>query len=164
MKRRIRLTESDLHRIVKKSVNRVLNEVSTDTLHNAYQKSQKLTKRMPVLSDDPKIRRRFRQKHTFGDELAKRHSNEISAIDPDTTQGYGADFYEHPELRNTKAYKMAYNYVSDFDWFVNGDIDLDTWSLHDLASDVEADTQIPSSIALQAIVDYMRNEFGYEVY
>ena len=163
MKQIIKLRESELKRIITESVKRVLNEVSTDTLHNAYQKSQNLTKKMPVLSDDPKIRRRFKQKHTFGDELAKRHSNEISAIDPDTTQGYGADFYEHPELRNTKAYKTAYDWVSDFDCFVNGDIDLDRWGLHDLASDVENDTQIPSSIAAQAIVDYLRNEFGYEV-
>ena len=58
---------------------------------------------------------------------------------------------------------MAYDYVSDFDWFINGDIDLDMWGVQDLASDVELDTQIPSSIALQAIIDYLRNEFGYEV-
>ena len=158
-KNRIRLTESDLHRIVKESVKRVLNEVSTDTLHNAYQKSQDLTKKLPNLSRDPKVQRRFRQKHTFGDELAKRHGNEISAIDPQ----WGGDFNEHPELRNTKAYKMAYDYVSDFDWFINGDIDLDMWGVQDLASDVELDTQIPSSIALQAIIDYLYNEFGYEV-
>ena len=158
-KNRIRLTESDLHRIVKESVKRVLNEVSTDTLHNAYQKSQDLTKKLPNLSRDPKVQRKFRQKHAFGNELEKRHSNEISAIDPQ----WGGDFNEHPELRNTKAYKMAYDYVSDFDWFVNGDIDLDMWGVHDLASDVELDTKIPSSIASQAIVDYLRNEFGYEV-
>lgn len=158
-KNRIRLTESDLHRIVKESVKRVLNEVSTDTLHNAYQKSQDLTKKLPNLSRDPKVQRKFRQKHAFGNELEKRHSNEISAIDPQ----WGGDFNEHPELRNTKAYKMAYDYVSDFDWFVNGDIDLDMWGVQDLASDVEANTQIPQSIASQAIVDYLRNEFGYEV-
>ena len=158
-KNRIRLTESDLHRIVKESVKRVLNEVSTDTLHNAYQKSQDLTNKLPNFSDDPKVQRRFRQKHAFGNELEKRHSNEISAIDPQ----WGGDFNEHPELRNTKAYKMAYDYVSDFDWFINGDIDLDWWGVQDLASDVELDTQIPSSIALQAIIDYLRNEFGYEV-
>lgn len=158
-KNRIRLTESDLHRIVKESVKRVLNEVSTDTLHNAYQKSQDLTKKLPNLSRDPKVQRKFRQKHAFGNELEKRHSNEISAIDPQ----WGGDFNEHPELRNTKAYKMAYDYVSDFDWFINGDIDLDMWGVQDLASDVEANTQIPSSIASQAIVDYLRNEFGYEV-
>ena len=163
MKRTIRLAESELHRIVKESVKRALNEVSTDTLHNAYQKSQGLTMKLPNVTHDPKVQRKFRQKHAFGNELRKRHSNEISAIDPDTAQGYEADFHEHPELRNTKAYKMAYDYIDDFDWFVNGDIDLDWWGVHDLASDVEADTQIPSSIASQAIVDYLRNEFGYEV-
>ena len=159
MKRITRLTESDLHRIVRESVKRVLNEVSTDTLHNAYQKSKDLTNKWPNLSRDPKVQRRFRQKHAFGNELEKRHNNEISAIDPD----YGGDFHNHPELRNTKAYKMAYDYIDDFDWFVNGDIDLDWWGVHDLASDVELNTQIPQSIALQAIIDYLYNEFGYEV-
>ena len=43
MKRTIRLAESDLRNIVKESVKRVLNEVSTDTLHKAYQKSKDLT-------------------------------------------------------------------------------------------------------------------------
>lgn len=158
-KNSIRLTESDLHRIVKESVKRVLNEVSTDTLHNAYQKSQDLTKKLPNLSRDPKVQRKFRQKHAFGNELEKRHSNEISAIDPQ----WGGDFNEHPELRNTKAYKMAYDYIDNFDWFVNGDLNLSIWDVHDLASDVELATQIPSSIVSQAIVDYLRNEFGYEV-
>ena len=97
MKRKIRLTESDFHRIVKESVKRVLNEVSTDTLHKAYQKSKDLTNKLSNLSRDPKDQRRFRQKHAFGNELEKRHSNEISAIDPD----YGGDFDNHPELRNT---------------------------------------------------------------
>lgn len=84
MKRIIRLTESGLRNIVKESVKRAFNEVSTDTLHNAYQK----TNNLPAFSNDPKIRRRFRQRHAFGNELEKRHSNEISAIDPDTAQGY----------------------------------------------------------------------------
>ena len=159
MKRTIRLAESDLRNIVKESVKRVLNEVSTDTLHNAYQKSKDLTNKLPNLSRDPKVQRRFRQKHAFGNELGKRHSNEISAIDPD----YGGDFHNHPELRNTKAYKMAYDYVSNFDWFINGDLNLSIWDVDDLASDVEFNTQIPSSIASQAIVDYLYNEFGYEI-
>ena len=154
MKKLVRLTESDLHRIVRESVNRVLNEISTDTLHNAYQKSQNLTKNMPNLSDDPKVQRKFRQKQTFGDELGKRHRNEISAIDPDTAQGNWADFYDHPELRNTKAYEMALDYVSN-----SGDIDVDNlWSLHKLGLEVEANTQIPSDIAEQAIIDYLRNK------
>ena len=159
MKRTIRLAESDLRNIVKESVKRVLNEVSTDTLHKAYQKSKDLTNKLPNLSRDPKVQRRFRQKHAFGNELGKRHSNEISAIDPQ----WGGDFNGHPELRNTKAYKMAYDYVSDFDWFINGDLNLSIWDVDDLASDVEFNTQIPSSIASQAIVDYLYNEFGYEI-
>jgi len=34
MKRRIRLTESDLHRIINRSVKRILNEVKLDNPHN----------------------------------------------------------------------------------------------------------------------------------
>ena len=78
-------------------------------------------------------------------------------------QGYNADFNDHPELRSTKAYKMAYKYVDGFDWFVNGDIELSMWDVDDLASDVENETGIPTSVAAQAIVDYLSNEFGYEV-
>ena len=39
MKRITRLTESDLHRIVKEPVKRVLNEVSIDTLQRAQDKA-----------------------------------------------------------------------------------------------------------------------------
>ncbi len=162
MKKRIRLTESDLHRIVNRSVKRVLNEISTDTLHNALDKSNKMTRGMPNLSNDPKVTRRFRQKHSFGDELKKRHRDEISAIDPDTKRGYNADFDEHPELRNTKAYQLARDYVEDFDWYVNGKINLDWFDVEDLASDVEWDTKIPRSIAFQAIVDCL-NDMGYDI-
>ena len=38
-KKLIRLTESDLHRIVKESVNKVLNEISIDTLKKAQDKA-----------------------------------------------------------------------------------------------------------------------------
>ena len=39
MKKIVKLTESDLHKIVKESVNRVLNEVSIDTLRRAQNKA-----------------------------------------------------------------------------------------------------------------------------
>ena len=39
MKKLVRLTESDLHKIVKESVNSVLNEVSIDTLQRAQDKA-----------------------------------------------------------------------------------------------------------------------------
>ena len=38
-KKIVRLTESDLHRIVKESVDRVLNEISDDTLLRAHKKA-----------------------------------------------------------------------------------------------------------------------------
>lgn len=39
MKKIVKLTESDLHKIVRESVNRVLNEVSIDTLRRAQDKA-----------------------------------------------------------------------------------------------------------------------------
>lgn len=39
MKKLIRLTESDLHRIIENSVRRTLNEISYDTVANAYGKA-----------------------------------------------------------------------------------------------------------------------------
>jgi hypothetical protein len=41
MKKMIRLTEGDLHRIVKESVNRILNELSSDTIDSAREKAEK---------------------------------------------------------------------------------------------------------------------------
>ena len=38
-KNRIRLTESQLHRVIKESVNKVLNEISIDTLERAQNKA-----------------------------------------------------------------------------------------------------------------------------
>ena len=39
MKQRIRLTESQLHRMIKESVKEVLNEVDSSTIYNAYVKA-----------------------------------------------------------------------------------------------------------------------------
>ena len=40
MKRRIRLTESDLHRIVKEAVRRTITEITDDTVNSAIVKSR----------------------------------------------------------------------------------------------------------------------------
>lgn len=42
MKQVIRLTESDLHRMIKESVNQVLNELSSNTYEKAQEKAAKL--------------------------------------------------------------------------------------------------------------------------
>ena len=43
MKRRIRLTESDLHNIIKESVNHILSELDWRTYDNASEKAQRLS-------------------------------------------------------------------------------------------------------------------------
>ena len=54
MKQKIRLTESDLHRIVKESVNRVLNEISYQKAQAAYQASQDMNR-----PESPAMQRRM---------------------------------------------------------------------------------------------------------
>ena len=51
-KKLIRLTESDLHKVIKESVNRVLNEISIDTLQRAQDKAFKDFDSMLWLDDE----------------------------------------------------------------------------------------------------------------
>ena len=45
MKQRVRLTEGDLHRIVKESVRRIINELSDDTIDSARDAADKKVKK-----------------------------------------------------------------------------------------------------------------------
>jgi hypothetical protein len=45
MKRNIRITESQLHRVIKESVNKILNELSYPTMQSAYQKAMQMYQR-----------------------------------------------------------------------------------------------------------------------
>ena len=92
------------------------------------------------------------------------YRKEIASIDPDTANGWDPDFEEHPELRKTTAYKKAYRYADEMDWYVNGDdINVDYYDIQDLASDAEYITHIPKDILFRAMIDYLNNELGYEV-
>ena len=126
-KRTVRLTESELKRIITESVKIVLRESA------------------------------------WNNEQFESYMNEIAAIDPDVTEGWSPDFEQYPELRNTRAYKMAYKHVDRMDWYINGDIDIDDYDLHELSSDAERDTSIPRDVLYQAMVDYLEQELGYEV-
>ena len=72
MKRITRLTESDLHRIVKESVKRVLNEVSIDTLQRAQDKAFDEYDSEWLGNDDYDIdfaSKRYRQYDAFKDRI-----------------------------------------------------------------------------------------------
>ena len=77
MKQTIRLTESDLHKIVKESVNRVLNEISLDTIDSAN--SQAIEKynnyKRKYGENDPRTQKVKKQQQMFSgkfsDEYAK---------------------------------------------------------------------------------------------
>lgn len=74
MKKMIRLTESDLHRIISESVNRILAEVSKDTIASAMDGAYEKHKR---LRNDPKAtdaekRAALDQAYAFDHEYNKR--------------------------------------------------------------------------------------------
>ena len=77
MKRQIRLTENDLHRIVKETVNRIISETSTDTLYSAqkgaYKKMSTAASRFP--SGDPRLKRAQDQYVKFKGEYDKRYQS-----------------------------------------------------------------------------------------
>ena len=129
-KKRIRLTEQDLHRIVKESVKRVLKETSDNLVTRAYQKSL----------------RRGNEKHypKFRDELDRRYSNQFMDND-----GFYKDM-EDDEIRNTEAYKIAYRMLDDYA-YERGDEPMDEWQT---CHDIMEYTRIPQNIVWFAISDW----------
>ena len=125
MRKLVRLTEGDLHRIVENSVRKALNEISTDTIGNTFQKSQNMN-----YYGNPK---KLKQRNNFRNTLNDRYDSEISNIDPDYSEGYFPDVDEHLEIRNTSAYKRAYNIISkDFEYYPedgNNPADWNSWDL-----------------------------------
>ena len=77
MKQRIRLTESDLHKIVKESVNMILNEVFTDTIasarDSAKDKWSKLRSKYPF--NNPRVERAYDQYDNFNKEYQQRYNS-----------------------------------------------------------------------------------------
>ena len=65
MRQRIRLTETSLHRIVKESVRRVLNEISTELARKASERALQYAKEMDFYGD-------YYNKHNFKNSAEKR--------------------------------------------------------------------------------------------
>ena len=96
MKQRIRLTESDLHRIVKESVNRVLNEVSADKAYWLMQQRKQTpnTKAKTQMNYPSEFANRF-NKEVYGDGMGgnMRMGNQVDAsayVDPRTGNFVGS--------------------------------------------------------------------------
>ena len=130
MKQTIKLTESDLHRIVKESVKREMKETSNNLVTRAYQKSL----------------RRGNEKHypKFRDELDRRYSNQFM-----DNNGFYKDM-EDDEIRNTEAYKIAYNILDDYA-YERGDEPMNDWQT---CYDIMEYTRIPQNIVWFAISDW----------
>jgi len=79
MKQRIRITESGLHRIIKESVKRVLNEIKTDTAISAHKKAQSDLDNMDFSWSDSdavdKYYKRQRQTDKFADYAQDKGAN-----------------------------------------------------------------------------------------
>ena len=107
MKRtRIRLTESDLHRIVKESVKRVISEISDETVARAAGKAGYLSDNGGYAGKPQEYRdRKNRQTRYFHDELDKRARDNYKKI----LQKPGLwSRYDHPNL-NQKEYNDRMN-------------------------------------------------------
>ena len=63
----------------------------------------------------------------------------------------------------TSEYESAYNYADKMDWFIDGDINVDYYDIVDLASDASYITGIDEEILIQAMIDYLKDELGYEI-
>ncbi len=109
MKRRIRLSESDLHSIIKESVHTILNELNSLTADSAYVKARDEYKRLSNAGREntPEAQRRKRQMDTFN---KYNEFNEInSPEDIDKKNEYG-----NTMRQNLTDYADAYG-MDDFD-------------------------------------------------
>lgn len=106
MKKLIRLTEGDLRRIVENSVRRTLNEISYDTVANAYGKASNAV----MDKNNPKYQQRLRQSAAFSNALNKKTDLEF----PDTqarSEINNQDPLNNPKKWSEKAkgyYKRGY--------------------------------------------------------
>ena len=75
-KKLVKLTESDLHKIVKESVNKVLNEIADETLRLAWIKSKKKVKdyARKYGANSPATDAATEQSNYFGNEISKRYN------------------------------------------------------------------------------------------
>ena len=76
MKRRIRLTESDLHRIIKESVNQILNEISYKTAHKASEEALYKSQNFHKNGDSKNGWKKYQQSVRLGNEAHNRYKDE----------------------------------------------------------------------------------------
>ena len=76
MKQKIRLTESDLHRIIKESVKNILNEISYKTAHKASEEALYKSKDFNKNGDSKNGWKKYQQSVRLGHEADKRYKDE----------------------------------------------------------------------------------------
>lgn len=101
MKRtRIRLTESDLHRIIKESVKRVINEISDETVARAAGKAGFLADNGGYAGKPQEYRdRKNRQARYFHDEMDRRSRENFKKVQQEPDSGF---WYDDPKLKHRK--------------------------------------------------------------
>jgi len=76
MKKLIRLTEADLHDIIKEAVNSVINEISIDTVDSAAKAAKKKynSAHLKYGQNDPRTLHAMSQSSGFNKEVSKRYN------------------------------------------------------------------------------------------
>lgn len=137
----VKLNESQLRRIVAESVKRALNEISTRTLTNAYQKTM-----TGYNGQNDNVQRKPRQHQRFEDEINARYKEQFM-----DDNGYFNDMHED-DIRKTEAYRIAYdtldNYCVEGDWEQYGIDEKET------CADIKYYTRIPDEIIYLALRDW----------
>ena len=120
-KKVIRLTEEDLHNIVKESVKRYLNEISDLTIHSAMNQANKQAHSAKTpLERSIKTKQADRFATAYRDRLEKNHDMNIkrSGYNGNESTPYEINDYmdsvsSHPEFHSPKTLKGAKRY-NDF--------------------------------------------------
>lgn len=76
MKRKIRLTESDLHRVIKESVNTILNEISYKTANKASEEALYKSQNFYKNGDSKNGWKKYQQSVRLGREADNRYKDE----------------------------------------------------------------------------------------
>lgn len=104
MKQTIRLTENELHNIIKESVNNILSELDWRTAENAADVADKKANSNKI-NDYDKLKYE-RQKHKFRNYAQKRYN---------TQYGFPEDFDNNWKRNNEKAYRIKH----DDEWIID---------------------------------------------
>ena len=124
MKQRIRLTEGDLHRIIRRCVNEALNEISDKTVWNATHKSYNT---MDSRGNFPSFRKEVQYNNLADASWDRAHKPNSESM-----------------KKLVKAIEEKFPYIHDFDHY-------DYWDCNDLMHEISDTFKVPQEVASAAL-------------